>query len=95
MLDEVEVEILRSAEPSRLTMQLVESGAVFASLREEWNALLEAGHWAQELMRAFESDGLGTVPLGAFDDAALKVLLGGHSTNADPLYALAVGSRRG
>ncbi len=62
------------------------------SLRGYRYALLEAGHWAQELMRTFELAGLGAVPLGAFDDAALKTVLGGRLTGAEPLYAVAVGS---
>jgi hypothetical protein len=64
------------------------------SIRGYRYVLLEAGHWAQELMRVYELQGLGTVPLGAFDDAALKDALGGRLHGAEPLYALAVGSRR-
>jgi len=62
------------------------------SIRGYRYVLLEAGHWAQELMRVYELQGLGTVPLGAFDDAALKDALGGRLHGAEPLYALAVGS---
>jgi nitroreductase len=65
------------------------------SLRGYRYALLEVGHWAQELMRVYELEGLGTVPLGAFDDTALKTVLGGQFTGAEPFYAIAVGNRRG
>ncbi|NJK32129.1 MAG: hypothetical protein HC927_06795, partial [Deltaproteobacteria bacterium] len=64
------------------------------SLRGYRYALLEAGHWAQELMRIYEGEGLGTVPLGAFDDGAFEEVLGGRLTGAVPVYMLAVGSRR-
>lgn len=64
------------------------------SVRGYRYVLLEAGHWAQEIMRVYEAEGLGTVPLGAFDDAAVGELLGGRLTGAVPLYAVAVGSRR-
>jgi nitroreductase len=64
------------------------------SIRGYRYALLEAGHWGQEVMRTFEGEGLGTVPLGSFDDVALKTVLGGRLAGPEPLYAVAVGSHR-
>jgi len=51
---------------------------------------LEAGHAAQNVLLQAEALNLGAVPVGAFDDGALRDLL---ETSADPLYLIPVGRR--
>jgi nitroreductase len=54
---------------------------------------LEAGHAAQDLLLQAVALGLGAVPIGAFDDAAVATVLGLPS-GYEPLYLLAVGHPR-
>lgn len=58
--------------------------------RAERYVAMEAGHVAQNiLLQATELD-LGAVPVGAFDDARVKQVLGTHSA---PLYLIPVGRK--
>ena len=88
------VEVLAGAEAAArglgVRLQFVEASRDPADVDRAFSDMTRA----QELMRVYELQGLGTVPLGAFDDAALKDVLGGRLHGAEPLYALAVGSRR-
>lgn len=51
---------------------------------------LEAGHAAQNLLLQAVVEGLGAVPVGAFDDAEVQSVLG-LSADHEPLYLLPVG----
>jgi SagB-type dehydrogenase family enzyme len=57
--------------------------------------LLEAGHCAQELLRAAQAIGLHSCPLGAFDDQALSALLRLDWSGEIPLFAVAIGRAAG
>jgi SagB-type dehydrogenase family enzyme len=59
--------------------------------RAERYATLEAGHVAQNVLLAATALGLGAVPIGAFDDAALRRSLGLPATEL-PLYLIPVGA---
>jgi SagB-type dehydrogenase family enzyme len=54
---------------------------------------LEAGHAAQNLLLEAVALGLGGVPIGAFDDAAVSAVVG-LGSGEEPLYLLAVGHPR-
>jgi SagB-type dehydrogenase family enzyme len=58
--------------------------------RAERYVKLEAGHVAQNVLLEAVSLGLGAVPVGAFDDAKLKEILG-LPADRDPLYLIPVG----
>ena len=60
--------------------------------RAERYAYLEAGHAAQNLLLEATSLHLGAVPIGAFDDDAVRRVLGA-SMEETPLYVIPVGSR--
>jgi len=70
---------------------IYERTAVKYGDRAERYVLLEAGHAAQNiLLQAAELD-LGAVPLGAFEDASVKQILG---TAGAPIYLIPVGRQR-
>lgn len=54
---------------------------------------LEAGHAAQNISLQAVALGLASVPVGAFDDAAVRDLTGSDQT-LDPLYLVSVGHSR-
>jgi SagB-type dehydrogenase family enzyme len=54
-------------------------------------ALLEAGHIAQNIHLQAVSMGLGSVPIGAFDENAVKRLCGLGATEFEPFYIIPVG----
>ena len=54
--------------------------------------LIEAGHYGQELLHRCHEAGLGSCPLGAFDDEGLSARMGGDVV---PVYAIAIGERAG
>lgn len=56
-------------------------------------ATLEAGHAAQNVLLQAVSLGLGAVPIGAFDDGAVRRVLDAPAAHA-PLYLIAVGRPR-
>lgn len=58
--------------------------------RAERYAHLEAGHAAQNVLLEATALGLGSVPIGAFDDQAVRRAIGA-SADETPLYILAVG----
>jgi SagB-type dehydrogenase family enzyme len=58
--------------------------------RAERYAQLEAGHAAQNVLLEATALGLGAVPVGAFDDGAVRAVIGASADEA-PLYILAVG----
>jgi SagB-type dehydrogenase family enzyme len=58
--------------------------------RAERYVHLEAGHAAQNLLLQAVALGLGAVPIGAFDDAAVQEVLG-LPTEWVPLYLIPVG----
>lgn len=60
--------------------------------RAERFATLEAGHVAQNVLLEATALGLGAVPIGAFDDAALRRVLG-VGRDVVPLYLIPVGAR--
>jgi len=53
--------------------------------------LLEAGHCAQEIVRASQVAGLASCPVGAFDDGAVSRLFRLEWSGEIPLYAVAIG----
>lgn len=59
--------------------------------RAERYVLLEAGHAAQNIMLQAAGLDLGAVPIGAFEDASVKQVLG---TAAAPIYLVPVGRPR-
>jgi SagB-type dehydrogenase family enzyme len=61
--------------------------------RAERFATLEAGHAAQNTLLTATALGLGAVPIGAFDDAAVRSLLG-QPGDVTPLYLIPVGALR-
>ena len=52
---------------------------------------LEAGHAAQNMLLQATALGLGSVPIGAFNDEKIRQLLGAPDDH-DPLYILAFGN---
>lgn len=58
--------------------------------RAERYAQLEAGHAAQNVLLEATARGLGSVPIGAFDDDAVRAVVGA-SRDETPLYVIAVG----
>lgn len=60
--------------------------------RAERFATLEAGHVAQNVLLTATALGLAAVPVGAFDDGAIRRLLG-LSAGEIPLYLIPVGAR--
>lgn len=61
--------------------------------RAERYVALEAGHAAQNVLLGAVSLGLGAVPIGAFDDAEVRRVLG-LDEGEDPLYLIPVGHPR-
>lgn len=61
--------------------------------RAERYVALEAGHAAQNLLLEATARGLGAVPIGAFDDDALREAVG-FGREATPLYVVPVGHPR-
>lgn len=59
--------------------------------RAERYATLEAGHVAQNVLLAATALGLGAVPIGAFDDDAVRGALGAPPAET-PLYLIPVGA---
>jgi SagB-type dehydrogenase family enzyme len=55
---------------------------------------IEAGHVAQNLLLQATALGLGSVPVGSFDDDAVSEILG-LPADHEPLYLLPVGHRAG
>lgn len=80
------VVIVIAADPSR-------TAAKYGVDRGERYVLLEAGHAAQNVLLEAVALGLGAVPIGAFDDAAIARVVGLPSSQV-PLYLIAVGNRR-
>ncbi len=72
--------------------------AVVARTREKYGeraeryAYLEAGHAAQNLLLEATSLHLGATPVGAFDDDAVRRVVGA-ATEETPLYVIPVGGR--
>lgn len=62
--------------------------------RAERYVFLEAGHAAQNLLLQATALGLGAVPIGAFDDAGVRRVLG-LSPEETPLYLIPVGRPAG
>lgn len=58
--------------------------------RAERYATLEAGHAAQNLLLEAAAQGLGAVPIGAFEDAAVAKAMG-LNEREEPLYLVPVG----
>lgn len=58
-------------------------------------ALQETGHLAQNVLLAAAALGLGSVPLGGFDDDAVSDLLGANGVEEAVLYLLPVGNVEG
>lgn len=67
---------------SRVTLKYGERGVRYA--------LIEAGHVAQNIHLQAAALGLGSVPIGAFDDAQVKKVLSLPKDN-EPLYIIPVG----
>lgn len=55
-------------------------------------ALIEAGHFGQEVIRALAAQGWSARPLGAFNDEAVSERFGLRAAGFVPLYMLAAGS---
>lgn len=78
---------------------IVVSGAVertaarYGAERAERYVALEAGHAAQNVLLQAVSLGLGAVPVGAFDDAEVRRILG-LAVGEGPLYLIALGHPR-
>jgi nitroreductase len=62
--------------------------------RAERYVVLEAGHAAQNLLLQAVALGLGAVPVGAFDDAAVSEVIGLPAAQS-PLYLIPVGHPAG
>lgn len=69
---------------------ITERTAIRYGGRAQRYVTLEAGHAAQNVLLQAEALSLGAVPIGAFDDGALRDLL---ETSADPLYLIPVGRK--
>ena len=69
------------------------TAARYGTERAERYVALEAGHAAQNILLESVSLGLGAVPVGAFDDAAVRRVLALADGEA-PLYLIVVGHRR-
>lgn len=61
--------------------------------RAERYMFMEAGHVAQNVYLQAQTEGLGTTAVGAFQDSAVKALMG-MSADEAPLYLLPVGEPR-
>jgi SagB-type dehydrogenase family enzyme len=59
--------------------------------RAERYVTLEAGHAAQNVLLTATALGLGAVPIGAFDDDAVRHVLG-LSEDVTPLYLIPIGA---
>ena len=59
--------------------------------RAERYVALEAGHVAQNILLEATVLGLAAVPIGAFDDAAVRLVVGASNEEL-PLYVLPIGS---
>jgi len=66
------------------------TAARYGAERARRYVVLEAGHAAQSVLLAATALGLGSVPVGAFDDRQLARLLG-LAAGEEPLYMLPVG----
>jgi SagB-type dehydrogenase family enzyme len=82
----------------RAPLRLVITAAVWRSAvkykdRAERYATLEAGHVAQNVLLECTALGLGAVPIGAFDDADVRHVLG-IAWDETPLYIIAIGHPR-
>jgi SagB-type dehydrogenase family enzyme len=82
----------------RAPLRLVITAAIWRSAvkykaRAERYATLEAGHVAQNVLLECTALGLGAVPIGAFDDADVRRVLG-ISWDETPLYIIAIGHPR-
>lgn len=82
----------------RAPLRLVITAAIWRSTakyrdRAERYATLEAGHVAQNVLLECAALGLAAVPIGAFDDADVRHVLG-FSWDETPLYILAIGHPR-
>ncbi|MBM3696522.1 MAG: SagB/ThcOx family dehydrogenase, partial [Actinobacteria bacterium] len=62
--------------------------------RAERYVILEAGHAAQNILLQAVALGLGAVPVGAFDDGAVRRVLA-MSASWTPLYIIPVGRPAG
>ncbi len=80
---------LRSAPVTLLITGDLSITAAKYGTRAERFVTLEAGHVAQNVLLAATALGLAAVPIGAFDDAALRALL---PRSATPLYLIPIGS---
>jgi SagB-type dehydrogenase family enzyme len=69
------------------------TAARYGAERAERYVALEAGHAAQNILLESVSLGLGAVPVGAFDDAAVRRVLALADGEA-PLYLIVVGHPR-
>jgi SagB-type dehydrogenase family enzyme len=75
-----------------IAMDIDQMGLKYGRRAEQY-CLLEAGHAAQNVLLEAVSLGLGSVPVGAFDDRAVKQAL--HlPTHLRPAYLLPVGYPR-
>jgi SagB-type dehydrogenase family enzyme len=87
---------LDQAAISEAPLVIVVSGVVartaerYGPERAERYVALEAGHAAQNVLLQATALGLGTVPIGAFDDAAVRDVLGLADGEA-PLYLIPIG----
>jgi len=78
-----ETTLVMAVEPSRLDGRYGARGFRYA--------LLEAGHAAQEAIRASVELGLSCCPIGAFCDGAVRSAIDHCSSDGLPLYLLALG----
>jgi len=80
MIAEAPVDIIITAEYNRTTRRYRQRGVRYVDM--------EVGHAGQNIYLECESLGLGTCAVGAFDDRAVKELLG---IRQDPLYIMPIG----
>lgn len=80
MIAEAPVDIIITAEYNRTTHRYRKRGVRYVDM--------EVGHAGQNIYLECESLGLGTCAVGAFDDRAVKQLLG---IREDPLYIMPIG----
>lgn len=81
-VSEASINIIISANYQRTTLKYGDRGIRYVHL--------EAGHAAQNVCLQTTALGLGTVPVGAFDDERVKEIIG-LPYNESPLYVLPVG----
>jgi len=86
-------ESVRTAPVTLVITAEVATTAIKYGARAERFATLEAGHAAQNAILTATALGLGAVPVGAFDDAALRRALD-LAQDVTPLYLIPVGSLR-